>query len=563
MDHLMSYYQQETTNWNSDQTCTRRLSMLSPIDMEHEEMKDDFAINIEESTNYIEPSTNQTFSPLYLKSNHPKIMQNKHHEQLQPAQKCQTEIKASPSEPGLRMSNLAQKLMMIVEKQMSLVEPNQQVNACCQNQTNKKKRGRPKKVIRDPSALHYKCRHNKSLINCFPTYATTDVESSLNYSQQNLNSINSIEKDQNTEKLKGTSNQKKLLNNYNYQSQIGLIQKRARIQNKFKPIQKKSTNKSTPNSSGTHQLSRSSHHQPKKRGRKPKPKGLIQNTLNFLGKSVTSSHGTGYTKTTVYDINPDTEADDSLSGYSSNKISSQGANNVQQVKMIVPSLKSDIYDINNMVSIGFNPSSIRRNINMDTTSWRNQSNILVPQSRQIQGLIDQQILDQNQLGIFADSKLQIFESDSEELTDDKTFLDRHERALQKLLIDSNDHHNHHGLSKASLFSNYPQHNGRQVNKNQAVSSTNEHNRKYQSSENIQEFSFQQNDSQILNHNQYSRYQSNNNEEIMSNFSFNTSEERVASNYNEEGSFTKVVDLTHTCNISQDGTQIKIQFMKIQ
>jgi len=39
--------------------------------------------------------------------------------------------------------------------------------------------------------------------------------------------------------------------------------------------------------------------------------------------------------------------------------------------MIVPSLKSDIYDINNMVSIGFNPSSIRRSINMDTSSWRN------------------------------------------------------------------------------------------------------------------------------------------------------------------------------------------------
>lgn len=44
---------------------------------------------------------------------------------------------------------------------------------------------------------------------------------------------------------------------------------------------------------------------------------------------MTSSHGTGYTKSTVNEINPDTEADDSLGGYSSNKISSQGASNVQ------------------------------------------------------------------------------------------------------------------------------------------------------------------------------------------------------------------------------------------
>ena len=47
--------------------------------------------------------------------------------------------------------------------------------------------------------------------------------------------------------------------------------------------------------------------------------------------------------------------------------------------MIDPSLKSDIYDINNMVSIGFYPQSVRRNIEMDTSSWRNQSNIQVPE----------------------------------------------------------------------------------------------------------------------------------------------------------------------------------------
>jgi len=49
--------------------------------------------------------------------------------------------------------------------------------------------------------------------------------------------------------------------------------------------------------------------------------------------------------------------------------------------MIDPSLKSDIYDINNMVSLGFHPSSIRRNVDVDTTSWRNQSNILIPESK--------------------------------------------------------------------------------------------------------------------------------------------------------------------------------------
>ena len=36
-----------------------------------------------------------------------------------------------------------------------------------------------------------------------------------------------------------------------------------------------------------------------------------------------------------------------------------------------------------MVSIGFYPSSVKRNLNVDTTSWRNQSNILIPESKQI------------------------------------------------------------------------------------------------------------------------------------------------------------------------------------
>lgn len=45
--------------------------MLSPLEMEQEEIKDDFVINIDESTNYVEPSTTQAFSPLYLKL-HPK-----------------------------------------------------------------------------------------------------------------------------------------------------------------------------------------------------------------------------------------------------------------------------------------------------------------------------------------------------------------------------------------------------------------------------------------------------------------------------------------------------------
>lgn len=39
--------------------------------------------------------------------------------------------------------------------------------------------------------------------------------------------------------------------------------------------------------------------------------------------------------------------------------------------MIDPSLKSDIYDINNVVSLGFHPSSTRKNMDIDTRSWRN------------------------------------------------------------------------------------------------------------------------------------------------------------------------------------------------
>jgi len=56
--------------------------MLSPIDIEQEENKDEFAINIEESTNYIEPSTNQTFSPLYLKNPNLKVISRNKNEQL-------------------------------------------------------------------------------------------------------------------------------------------------------------------------------------------------------------------------------------------------------------------------------------------------------------------------------------------------------------------------------------------------------------------------------------------------------------------------------------------------
>jgi len=74
--------------------------MLSPIDIEQEENKDEFAINIEESTNYIEPSTNQTFSPLYLKNPNLKVISRNKNEQLQPVKKCFTELQPIGEEPS-------------------------------------------------------------------------------------------------------------------------------------------------------------------------------------------------------------------------------------------------------------------------------------------------------------------------------------------------------------------------------------------------------------------------------------------------------------------------------
>jgi len=79
-------------------------------------------------------------------------------------------MQKNDEEPSQRMNSMAVRLMVKVEEQMSIYDSNQSSNTVNQNQINKKKRGRPKKVIRDPSALHYRCRHNKSLINCFLTF---------------------------------------------------------------------------------------------------------------------------------------------------------------------------------------------------------------------------------------------------------------------------------------------------------------------------------------------------------------------------------------------------------
>lgn len=92
--------------------------------------------------------------------------------------------------------------------------------------------------------------------------------------------------------------------------------------------------------------------------------------------------------------------------------------------MIEPSLKSDIYDINNMVSLGFHPQSIRKAPHVDTSSWRNQSNIIVPDSKYLP--TSHVITSQERFSTR-------IEESEEELTDDEIYLERHQRALKTII----------------------------------------------------------------------------------------------------------------------------------
>jgi hypothetical protein len=48
----------------------------------------------------------------------------------------------------------------------------------------RKPRGRPRKVTRDPTALHYKCRHNKQFVNTLPPLDTPSIDSALTLSKK-------------------------------------------------------------------------------------------------------------------------------------------------------------------------------------------------------------------------------------------------------------------------------------------------------------------------------------------------------------------------------------------
>ena len=79
------------------------------------------------------------------------------------------------------------------------------------------------------------------------------------------------------------------------------------------------------------------------------------------------------------------------------------------------------YDIDNIVSLSFYPGSGRRQANnIDITQWTNKANIVVPTSSKNQESHNEELL---KVSEFCDE-----ESEGEELTDDSSYLKRHERA---------------------------------------------------------------------------------------------------------------------------------------
>eukprot|EP00347_Sterkiella_histriomuscorum_P018519 403345200 len=394
---------------------------------DQQETKDDFAMNIEDSTHYVETSTNQTFSPFYPRENLKPFQNQSQIDNLQIKNSYLTAGQSQIQFQGdwhCRMDDFAQKLKMITEKELLQLkyesicdlDSNLEISSKISppiGQVEKRKRGRPRKNPRDPSAFHFQCKHCKpaQLLNenqsLNQQFEKTEIQLS-----QSIISNSKIAKNVKHNMLMLNSKNRKLkflLNSNQTQSVLG----------------KRSLKKSGKTSIN---------HQPKKRGRKPKPLGLVQNTT-FLSSRF--DHSVGLSKGSI-----------------------QNQMDILQYskKMIDPSLKSDIYDINNIVSLGFHPSSMRRNMEMDTSSWRNQSNIVIPESRQLQDLhrdpviqdaISQEmqcldIIHSTKTIINSQESIEESSDDEAELTDDETFLNRHERALTKLRFEQADN------SKSSL-----------------------------------------------------------------------------------------------------------------
>jgi hypothetical protein len=74
-----------------------------------------------------------------------------------------------------------------------------------------------------------------------------------------------------------------------------------------------------------------------------------------------------------------------------------------------------------MVSLPIYPGNGRKQLsNIDISSWTNKANIIVPESKVILA---------EQIEMFSIEEVENFESDAEELTDDETYLIRHEKAF--------------------------------------------------------------------------------------------------------------------------------------
>lgn len=67
---------------------------------------------------------------------------------------------------------------------------------------------------------------------------------------------------------------------------------------------------------------------------------------------------------------------------------------------------------------------------IDTSAWRNQAHIIVPESKQID---KEECKDLSRSLLFSEIEHDEEESESEELTDDEVYLERHYRSLLNIL----------------------------------------------------------------------------------------------------------------------------------
>jgi hypothetical protein len=112
---------------------------------------EEFVINIEDSTQLQDSFTNQTFSPLYMR---PLIFLDSVYTKP---------LNSNSPMHDRRMETMAKRMVESCEAQLEIEEAEAQM--CEQSGQLKRKRGRPKKIMRHPLMVHYKCSHSVKRVN--------------------------------------------------------------------------------------------------------------------------------------------------------------------------------------------------------------------------------------------------------------------------------------------------------------------------------------------------------------------------------------------------------------